>query len=113
MVDMPPHEYSILRNVQEEYPAEYGLLQAVRVRNFRGFDDLKVENMKRINLVVGRNNSGKTSLLEALFLLAGAGNPHPTLNANVVRGLTQETPEAIRETFWKPMFFCVRHGPIR
>ena len=76
------------------------------MRNFRGFDDLKIENMNRINLVTGGNNSGKTSLLGALFLLAGAGNPHLTLNANVVRGvdLIQGNPEA--ETFWKPMFFA-------
>ena len=118
MVDKPSNEYSIPQNMQEEYPAEYGLLQAVRMRKFRGFDDLKIENMARINLVTGRNNSGKTSLLETLFLLAGAGNPHLTLNVNVVRGLTQGNPESINpesihETFWKPMFFCVRYEPIR
>ena len=111
MVEKPPNEYSIPQNTQEEYLAEYGLLQAVRMRKFRGFDDLKIENMARINLVTGRNNSGKTSLLEALFLLAGAANPHLTLNVNVVRGLTQGNPESINpesihETFWKPMFFA-------
>ena len=42
----------------------------LQVRNFRAFDDLNVERMSRINLVTGRNNSGKTTLLEAIFLLA-------------------------------------------
>ena len=113
MVDKPPNEYSIPQNMQEEDPAEYGLLQAVRMRKFRGFNDLKIENMARINLVTGRNNSGKTSLLEALFLLAGAGNPHLTLNVNVARGMNLAqgnpesiNPESIHETFWKPMFFA-------
>ena len=34
--------------------------------NFRGFAHLKLEGLKRVNLVVGRNNAGKTSLLEGI-----------------------------------------------
>ncbi len=99
------------------YPAEYGILQAVRIRNFRGFNDLEIENMNRINLVTGCNNSGKTNFLEALFLLTGAGNPHRALDANAARGmnLSQGNSKAIRETFWKPMFFALdtsRHVEI-
>ena len=117
MVDKPSNEYSIPQNMQEKHSADHGMLRTVRIRNFRVFDGLKIENLNRINLVTGRNNSGKTSLLEALFLLAGAGNPHLALNANVVRGmnLTKGNPEAIHETFWKPMFFALdtaRHVEI-
>jgi AAA15 family ATPase/GTPase len=36
------------------------------INNFRLFKHLKVNNLKRINLIVGKNNVGKTSLLEAL-----------------------------------------------
>ena len=112
MVDKPSNEYSIPQNVQEKYPADHGILRTVRIRNFRVFRELSIENLNRINLVTGRNNSGKTSLLEALFLLAGAGNPHLALNANVVRGmnLINGRPEAIHETFWKPMFFSLNTG---
>ena len=42
-------------------------------QNFRGFTALKLEGLKSVNLIVGRNNSGKTSLLEGIALLS---DPH-------------------------------------
>jgi hypothetical protein len=57
-------------------PAEGVLPYAsFEVSNFRGFDTLKIDSFSRVNLVTGINNSGKTSLLEALFLLMGPTNP--------------------------------------
>ena len=42
----------------------------VSIKNFRGFRSLTLEGLRRVNLIVGRNNAGKTSLLEALAILA-------------------------------------------
>lgn len=41
-----------------------------QVKNFKGFDDLEVKNLGWVNLIVGDNNVGKTSLLEALHFHA-------------------------------------------
>ena len=41
-------------------------LENVTIHQFRGLRDLELENLGRINLLVGLNNSGKTSVLEAL-----------------------------------------------
>lgn len=49
-------------------------LASFRIENYRVLRDLSVGNLGRINLFGGPNNSGKTSLLEALFLLSG-GDP--------------------------------------
>ena len=38
--------------------------------NFRPFRHLKIKRLARVNLIVGKNNVGKTSLLEALHLYA-------------------------------------------
>lgn len=57
------------------------------IKNFRVFRKLDVENLGRINLFAGQNNAGKTTLLEAVFLLSGAGNPEVAINANMLRGL--------------------------
>jgi hypothetical protein len=40
---------------------------------FRGFRTLHLEGLRRVNLVVGKNNSGKTSVLEGIALLASPG----------------------------------------
>lgn len=84
------------------------MLTNLNISNYRIFNELEMNHLDRINLIVGRNNSGKTALLEAIFLLAGAGNAEMALNAYVIRGPDQGTPinQKIGETFWKPMFYA-------
>ncbi len=45
-----------------------------RVANFRGLSDLDLMDLRRLNLIVGRNNTGKTSVLEAIAMAIG----HPS-----------------------------------
>ncbi|MFO0762465.1 MAG: ATP-binding protein [Byssovorax sp.] len=40
------------------------------IRNFRALQDLEVPRLGRVNLIVGKNNSGKSSILEALRIYA-------------------------------------------
>jgi AAA15 family ATPase/GTPase len=49
----------------------------LHITDFRGIHDLKLSGFSRVNLIVGENNTGKTTLLEALALVAApqeAGN---------------------------------------
>ncbi len=46
------------------------ILNSLEIRNFRAFHDLRIEHLGRVNLLVGKNNVGKTSLLEAIWLYA-------------------------------------------
>lgn len=45
------------------------MLTSLQIKNFRGFSDLKIEPLKRVNLLTGQNNTGKTGVLETLVLL--------------------------------------------
>lgn len=45
------------------------MLRSLHIKNFRLFRDLKIEHLNRVNLIAGKNNTGKTALLEALYLL--------------------------------------------
>lgn len=45
-----------------------------RVQNFRGFEDLELPSLAHINLIGGKNNTGKSSLLEAISLHASGAN---------------------------------------
>lgn len=47
------------------------LLTSFRVRGFRGIRDLTIPSLGRVNLLVGKNSCGKTSILEAVQLYAG------------------------------------------
>ncbi len=46
------------------------MINSFRIESFRGIRDLSINNLNAINLIVGDNNSGKTSVLEALLLLS-------------------------------------------
>lgn len=47
------------------------MLSQARIRNFRGLSDVRLDELRSVNLIVGGNNTGKTSVLEALVLLLG------------------------------------------
>ena len=44
-------------------------LDKLYIDSFRGIRDLNLENLRPINLIVGNNNCGKTSVLEAVQFL--------------------------------------------
>lgn len=46
----------------------------VVISKFRGISDLHINGLSRINLFVGDNNSGKTSVLEAVYMLTQMNN---------------------------------------
>jgi AAA15 family ATPase/GTPase len=46
------------------------MYKSIIVDNFRTFSKLDFSDLIRINLTAGKNNVGKTSLLEAIFLLS-------------------------------------------
>jgi predicted ATPase len=48
-------------------------LPSLEIQNFRAFQRLTIPHLARVNLIVGKNNVGKTSLLEALWLYANRG----------------------------------------
>ena len=47
---------------------------SVTIRRFRGLEDLELDGLGAFNLFVGANDVGKTSVLEAVFLLCGPTN---------------------------------------
>lgn len=50
-------------------------LTSFEVQQYRAFDRLIIPHLGRVNLIVGKNNVGKSSLLEALWLFAQQGRP--------------------------------------
>lgn len=44
------------------------MLQSIEIENFRCFEKTAISGFEQINLITGKNNSGKTALLEALFV---------------------------------------------
>lgn len=51
------------------------MIHSVKIQGYRGLEHFDMSDLGRINLLVGTNNSGKTSVLEAIYLLASVGDP--------------------------------------
>lgn len=59
----------------------------IEIHNFRSIESLIIDNIKQVNLITGKNNCGKTSILEAIFLLVGMSNPQLAYNIHSFRDL--------------------------
>ncbi len=80
------------------------MIESLRIHGFRCFNRLEVNRLSDINLIAGKNNSGKTSLLEAVFLLGSAGNARMASDPHVVRGLEQGTLGESGWNVWDQLF---------
>ena len=57
------------------------MISKLSLKGFKGFEQLDIPSLSRITLLGGRNNVGKTSILEALFMFHDRLNPQMILRA--------------------------------
>lgn len=76
------------------------MFKRINIQNFRCIKNANIDDFKRFNLIVGKNNSGKTSLLEALFQSINPGNAALLGKANGFRNLNVIDPDS-----WKTVFY--------
>ena len=62
------------------------MIRTFTLKSYRGFDEYEMADLTRVNLLVGRNNSGKTSILEAVHFLAARGDPAVLTHSANLRG---------------------------
>ena len=84
------------------------MIESLEISNFRGFESLKLKNLGRVNVLVGDNGSGKTALLESLFLTGGIG-PEIYLRTRAWRGAGEKMLVNLErdqyEALWKELFY--------
>lgn len=75
-------------------------LEKLLIQNFRGFKSITVEFSQGINLLIGNNGSGKTSLIEALSIALGTsfslvhGVPNTNMKDDTVRYVYEKNGDA-------------------
>lgn len=91
--------------ISAEIP-KYRMIRSLEIRNFRCFKHVTLSDLARVNLVVGRNGSGKTALLESVFLTAG-GSPEVVLRLRHFRGYPAEMQVKSNEAdeIWDNLFY--------
>lgn len=63
------------------------MIRTLEIQNFKSLGKCKISHLARVNLIVGKNNVGKSSLLEALTLLFADGSPRRIHELLAERGL--------------------------
>jgi len=63
------------------------MFRKFNIKGFRLFKDFTIDDLKQVTLIGGKNNTGKTSLLEGLFLHCGQTNLEIITRENMWRGL--------------------------
>jgi ABC-type transport system involved in cytochrome c biogenesis ATPase subunit len=78
------------------------MLESIDIRNFKCFDSLTIKDLRRVVLIGGPNNVGKTTLLEALSLLYQKTSPTSVLGQYAHRGIA--SVDARADVAWAPIF---------
>jgi predicted ATP-dependent endonuclease of OLD family len=76
------------------------MFKEITINGFRGLKAVSLKELGSVNLIVGQNNSGKTSILESLFLATNPGNPELPIRINQFRHIKE-----IDENSWQ-LLFC-------
>ncbi len=71
------------------------MLKEFRIQNFRALEDVTLRNLGRINLIGGKNGSGKTSVLEALWMFAAPSRPDIAYRVTRFRDLNVATETTV------------------
>ena len=64
------------------------MLRTLELQGYRGFESFRLSGLKRVNLLVGKNNCGKTAILEAMDFLVSRGDPSVLARSARRRGET-------------------------
>lgn len=63
-------------------------MNIIEISNFKNFSNIRLDNLGTVNLIVGRNNAGKSTLLEALSIIASGGDISWIKRLLEIRGLS-------------------------
>jgi hypothetical protein len=94
------------------------MMTSLKFENFRGFTDLTISPLKRINLIAGANNTGKTGILEGVYLLLASDlnqvRQLPSVFRSNISGQPGQPSTDDFPTFWQSLFYDKQtNTPVR
>lgn len=76
------------------------MFNKIEIERFRGIASASINGFRQINLFFGKNNCGKSSLLECLFLASGVSNPLLPIHVNLMRGYNKTRLNDLKLDFY-------------
>jgi predicted ATPase len=87
------------------------LLKNLHIKSYRGIKDLALPDFSSVSLVVGANNSGKSSILEAVALLSRPLDPSQWVQVARQRDTDTELADALWSIFRSKGVLKLHDGP--
>jgi AAA15 family ATPase/GTPase len=87
------------------------MLKEIEIQNFRCFEQIKISGFERVNLIGGKNNAGKTALLEALVLYVAP----KASSIEILKELRRESLEALKampKRAWDNLFYLLKKDQV-
>ena len=79
----------------------------IHVGTYRGITEISLDSLRRINVIAGTNNAGKTAVLEAIYLLVHQNDETALLNAMQWRGRWEAPPDPVWFADQFPEHICI------
>ena len=84
------------------------MLDSVELENYRGFKRYRLAALAPVNLLVGKNNCGKTSILEAVQFAAAGGHYEVLFSTAWQRGEVVSAPSD-RDRYGRELYPALSH----
>lgn len=89
------------------------MIDRVYLKNFRGFRNLDVSDLSQMNILVGKNSSGKSAFLEAIFLSSSSAAANASFLLKAIRRMGNQLVNPIDAQgyygLWDDLFFDYNH----
>ncbi|MFN4151559.1 MAG: hypothetical protein ACK4IX_11495, partial [Candidatus Sericytochromatia bacterium] len=76
------------------------MYKKISIENNRGIKSFSLEDFRQINLIYGKNNTCKTTILESLYIMGSPSKPETLLRVNSKRGIN-----TVNSEIWKTFFY--------
>ena len=77
------------------------MIKSLKIKNFKHFNEFEINDLSLVTLISGKNNVGKSSLLEALYLLIEHSRPNVFVRLNNFR----KSPSLRNVSIWENLFY--------
>ena len=74
-------------------------LKSITAVNYRCLRNLKIEKLRRVNIIGGLNGTAKTTLLDLIFLYLDRRNPIALLRPYLTKGIQISYPNGLDYVF--------------
>lgn len=92
------------------------MIEEISINNFRCFKHLEIPLLKKMNLLVGKNSSGKSAFMEAIFLSSGSLAPNVVFQMRQIRRMGNQfiVPTDVSGYYglWEDLFYGFNRDKI-